>query len=373
MRWPRRLVATSGGAAMVALIHIAVFDPPSNAIAQATEADARPLRLIYSQPADHWPLPWLDADVAFIELGRLPLPSPTGRAQQKRELGALLFRDPLLSAARNLACASCHDGDHGWSVATPTAQGGHGERGRRNPPSLFTAALHSRMNWDGGGMSLTTQSLVPLTVPDEMANADLDSVILRLRDNPIYVAGFARIYGPTPISAQLLAEVLVAFQTYLDFATRFDRFAAGEHAVLTDQEIRGLHLFRTKARCANCHFGPRLTDAQFHNLKISSFGEKAEDLGRYRITGAADDAGRFRTPSLRHVAASAPYMHNGLFATLEGVVNLYDRGGGEVWARNAVEAAHPLYPYAARLSPHLRPLGLSGADKADLVAFLRTL
>ena len=344
------------------------------AFTQTTDVPSAQLRLAYSRSPGQWPAPWLDADVAFTELGNLPLPAAeTVRAERQRDLGARLFSDPQLSAQKNLACSSCHDGHHGWSVATPVAHGSHGERGRRNPPSLYTAALRRHLNWDGSATSLAVQSLVPLTIRDEMANTDVDSVLVRLRDDPVYVARFRDIYGPEPVTAEQLAEVLVTFQRRLDSVTRFDRFAAGEYTLLTDQEIRGLHLFRTRARCANCHFGPLLADESFHNLKISSFGEASEDLGRYKVTGQLDDVGRFRTPSLRHVKDTAPYMHNGLFPTLEGIINFYDRGGGEVWARNATEAAHPLHSYAARLSPHIRPLGLSDADKAALAAFLRTL
>ena len=165
----------------------------------------------------------------------------------------------------------------------------------------------------------------------------------------------------------------MAYLATLDSETYFDRFARGDRAALTDMALAGLHLFRTRARCANCHFGPWLTDEGVHNLRLSFFGEPAQDLGRHAATQAAEDAGRFRTPSLRHVASSAPYMHDGLFPTLEGVVNFYDRGGGEVRARNAAEAARPLYREAARLSPHIRPLGLTAQEKAALAAFLRTL
>ncbi len=153
-----------------------------------------------------------------------------------------------------------------------------------------------------------------------MANPDPDSALARLRADPDYAARFAEVYGAGPISADKLTDALVAFQTRLETETRFDRFASGDRNTLTDQEVWGLHLFRTKARCANCHFGPLLTDDRFHNLKISFFGEKAQDLGRYQVIHLPDDVGRFRTPSLRHVGETAPYMHNGLFPTLECVI-----------------------------------------------------
>jgi cytochrome c peroxidase len=331
-------------------------------------------RQAYARPAKEWPVPWLDADVAFVELGRLDLPAPPSDYEQRRTtLGERLFRDTHLSASNDLACSTCHDERHGWSSGTPTVPGHARSRGRRNPPSLHNAALRPHLAWDGRGSSLAVQSLSPLTLPDEMANADIESLLTRLRADPDYTARFAEAYTTGPISADQLVDALMAFQTHLETETRFDRFAAGDRTALSDQELWGLHLFRTRARCVNCHFGPLLTDDRFHNLKISFFGEQTQDLGRYEITHLPDDVGRFRTPSLRHVGQTAPYMHNGLFPTLEGVINLYDRGGGEVWARNKSEAAAPLYPFAARLSPHIQPLNLSEAEKAALVSFLRTL
>ncbi|MDI4664995.1 cytochrome-c peroxidase, partial [Xanthobacter autotrophicus] len=243
---------------------------------------------------------------------------------------------------------------------------------RRNPPALFAVAARPRLDWDGGGGVLSARVLAPLTAADEMGNAGLAPVIARIAAST-HGLDFTRLFGAESVSPRTLAAVLGAYLETLDTPTRFDRFMAGDRAALSDAEVSGLHLFRTRARCANCHFGPRLTDEGFHNLRLSFFGEPGQDLGRLNVTGDAEDAGRFRTASLRHVSESAPFMHNGLFPTLEGVVNLYDRGGGEVWARNAQEAARPLYREAARRSPHIRALGLTAGEKAALVAFLRAL
>lgn len=235
----------------------------------------------------------------------------------------------------------------------------------RHPPSLYTSAWLTHLDWDGRAASIAEQALAVLTMPTEMGNPDLDSVLARINQQ--------QRYGITPLSASELGAALSAFLATLEQPSRFDRFYNGDYQQLSDLEIHGLHLFRTKARCANCHFGALLSDGRFHNLKIAFFGEPAQDLGRYAISGQLADVGAFRTASLRHIGETAPYMHHGLFTTLEGVVNLYNRGGGEVWARNALEAAHPLYPAALQRSPQLRPLGLSADEKAALVAFLRTL
>ncbi|MFE1599544.1 cytochrome-c peroxidase [Methylobacterium sp. ID0610] len=365
MRQGRRLLrAALGFAAMVAA-------GAEGGPAPDTAAD---LRRAYAGPPERWPAAWIEPGVAFVELGaRLPLPRPDPAGQRRAALGARLFHDPTLSVDGRLACAGCHDPAQGWTVPTPTARGHRDRLGRRNPPGLRTAAARSRWGWDGRHSALARQVLAPLTDPDEMANAALDPVLGRLAADPGSAARFAEAFPGAGISADTLSAALVAYLAGLDGPTRFDRFAAGDSAALSDREIAGLHLFRTKARCANCHFGPLLTDERFHNLRLSAFGEPAQDLGRFAVTGEPEDAGRFRTPSLRHVGETAPYGHAGLLATLAGIVNLYDRGGGEVWARNAAEAARPLHAPAARLSPLIRPLGLTRDEKAALVAFLGTL
>ncbi|MGA0061064.1 MAG: cytochrome-c peroxidase, partial [Planctomycetota bacterium] len=153
-----------------------------------------------------------------------------------------------------------------------------------------------------------------------------------------------------------------------DGSAAFDRFLAGEAEARDDAAVRGLHLFRTKARCANCHHGPLLTDFGFHDLGLSYYGRKFEDLGRYRVTGDPADVGRFKTPSLRNVARTAPYMHNGLFA-LDGVLNMYSAGMATL-RRKPEQADDPLFPTK---SPLLKELDLDAGEKADVIAFLEAL
>jgi len=309
------------------------------------------LRHAYTQPTARWPAPWIDPGVDFTELAPAPIAAPLTRAQRRQAVqGQRIFFDRRLSATGTIACADCHRPGQGWTVNTPLAPGQAGQGGRRNPPALHTAAARRHWGWDGAGTSLARRSLVPLADPAEMGPVSLGEA-----------------------EARAIGEALAAYQRTLDSPTRLDRFLRGDAAALSDQQIHGLHLFRTKARCINCHHGPLLTDERFHNLGISSFGERSQDLGRFDATGRCEDAGAFRTPSLRHVARTAPYMHSGLFRTLEGVIHLYTRGGGEVRARNAREAAHPLFPCASRLSPHIRPLALTAEEAAALRAFLLAL
>ncbi|MFG1433149.1 cytochrome c peroxidase [Xanthobacter sp. V2C-8] len=357
----------AGAALLCAMLAgVAVAGPPPDDPREISPPD---LRRAYSGPPRTWPAPWLDADVAFVELGAPPPAPPAG---PEAALGARLFGEPRLSADGTVACASCHDPAHGFSVPDKVGTGIGGAQGRRNPPALFSVARRAHLDWDGGGGALAARVLTPLAHPREMGPSAPWAPDSRLAAAG-YAERFSAVFGAQGLSEGTLARALVAYLETIDPETRLDRFARGEAGALTDTELFGLHLFRTKARCANCHFGPLLTDEGFHNLRFSFFGEPAQDLGRHGVTGAAEDAGRFRTASLRHVESSAPYMHNGLIPTLEGVINFYDRGGGEVWARNAAEAARPLYRKAARLSPHIRPLHLTPQEKAALAAFLRAL
>jgi cytochrome c peroxidase len=330
------------------------------------------LRSIYSRPIGEWPTLRTDQAV-FVELGPLPPVQLAAGAAQKAELGARLFADAGLSAAGNISCTSCHAPSAGFSVPTPTATGVDGTKGRRNPTALWDTPHRATFGWDGGSADLHERLLQPLTERSEMGNADIAGVLRRLENEPAYRTKFQAVFDPGDITAGHLAEALAVYLAAQARPSRFDLFLSGNTEALADDEILGLHLFRTKAGCVSCHFGPRFTDDGFHNLGLSSFREPSEDLGRFRITGQAEDIGRFQTPSLRQVATSAPYMHHGLFDTLEGVVNFYARGGGEIWARNAREAADPAYVYAAALSPQIQPLELSAAEKAALVAFLKTL
>lgn len=212
-----------------------------------------------------------------------------------------------------------------------------------------------------------------LTDPVEMGGQQLADIIARLNADPAYRQRFADVFGSGPITPVRLDDALIAFLGTLERPTPLDRFLAGDTQRLNDQQLWGMHLFRTKARCINCHGGPMLTDQRFHNLGLSFFRQSAEDLGRYRATGVAEDAGRFRTPSLRHVSQTGPYMHNGIFKDLRSVVVFYTQGGGETRVRNDAEMADPLYPFVIRKASALRPVALSEAELDALTAFLSAL
>jgi cytochrome c peroxidase len=384
------------------------------------------LRTQYAGPASHWPAPDIDAGIAWTEWTTVPPPSAppstwlaasAGRTQlaediQKPDvvaLGQMLFFDAHLSRKGQVSCASCHQPQRAFTDGRPLAVGEDRLMGRRRSTPLFAAPFATRLFWDGRAESLKAQVLGPVQDSREM-NHDLTDAIARLRNLPPYPAQFLKAFGPgdvgkdeavdavavdgvavdgaavdgvtvdgvavdgvavdtAAVDTDRLARALAAFvATIRPQAMRFDAFLNGHHNVLNDRELLGLHLFRTQARCMNCHNGPLLTDHQFHNIGLSFYGRRNQDLGRFEVTRDLADLGTFRTPSLRNVSQAGPWMHNGLFTDLKGLLRMYNAGMG----RDAAQAALP-DAYAPRKSEHIRPLALSADDIDALLAFLNVL
>ncbi|RUL83908.1 cytochrome-c peroxidase [Tautonia sociabilis] len=328
------------------------------------------LREVYAGPPSGWPTPEVDEGVDWVELGLLPTPAdppdnPT--TAEKVELGRLLFFDPRLSGSGQIACASCHDPDLGWADGRTTSFGHDREPLRRNAPSVLFAAFQPALFWDGRAGSLEAQAAAVLRNPKEM-HAD-EEIVARLAAVPEYREAFAEVFGPGGVTIDRASRAIAAFErTLVGGRSRFDAFLKGDRAALSDAAISGLDLFRTRARCLNCHHGPALSDGQFHDLGLSYYGRSLEDLGRFAVTGEPADVGRFRTPSLRNVTATAPYMHNGLFE-LDGVLRMYDAGMATIRPKED-QRDDPLFPTK---SPLLKPLGLNAQDRSDLRAFLESL
>ncbi|WP_421620778.1 cytochrome-c peroxidase [Alkalilimnicola ehrlichii] len=330
------------------------------------------LRALYSQPPEDWPAPHLSEGVEHRELGPLPpMPEPEDNptTPARVELGRQLFFDPRLSGSRQIACASCHDPQLGWGDGRRKAIGHDRQIGHRNSQTILNSGYLSSLFWDGRADSLEEQALAPIVDPSEMHNT-LEEAAATLNAIPGYRAAFANAFQVERISREEIAQALAAFQrTVVSRRSRFDRFLDGEHEVLTTAELRGLHIFRTSGRCLNCHNGPLFTDGQFHNLGLHFFGRRLEDLGRYEITGDKSDVGAFRTPGLRDVMFTGPWMHNGLFHDMDGILRMYNSG----MARPKPREAHrddPLFPTTSSL---LKRLHLDEDDLAALRAFLEAI
>ncbi len=287
----------------------------------------------------------------------------------KVALGQRLFNDPQLSRSGQIACASCHERDLAFADGRRVSFGHDRQAGRRNAPSVAMSGHLQPLFWDGRAATLEDQALLPIADPKEMAFS-ADAAAARLRGDATYRRAFAAVFGNDRIETRQLAQAIAAFERSLaPPPSRLDRFISGRHDQLDDQQLQGLHLFRTRARCMNCHSGPALTDHGFHNLGLHFHGGRRQDLGRYEVTGDPADSGRFRTPSLRGVARTAPYMHNGAIARLDAVLQFYNVGGGKPRPRTG-SGAHGPFPAP---DPQLQPLQLTRDELQAIQAFLQTL
>ncbi|MFC6185060.1 cytochrome-c peroxidase [Pseudoxanthomonas japonensis] len=335
--------------------------------------DADCLRQVYARPIAEWPAPTVDAGAVWQELAPLPdaPPAPADNPQtpEKIALGKRLFEDPRLSRSGQIACASCHDRQLGWGDGRSVSFGHDRQAGKRNAMNVSMAAFSSPLFWDGRAATLEAQALHPIQDSAEMAFSPRE-LEKRLNRETDYPTAFAQVFGEKRITMSRVAQALASYQRSLvPRFNRFDRFLDGQRGVLTDQQLWGLHLFRTQARCMNCHSGPALTDNRFHNLGLHFYGRSKEDLGRYRVTGDPADSGKFRTPTLRGVGKTGPYMHNGGFMELRGVVNMYNAGMPRPQPR-AGQENDPLFP---QTDPLLQPLDLHRTELEAITAFLQTL
>jgi cytochrome c peroxidase len=287
-------------------------------------------------------------------LPSIPIPANNPITSEKTSLGKQLFFDPRLSKNSTMSCATCHNPGLGYGDGLPRAIGYMGVELGRNTPSLYTTAYQNLWFWDGRARSLEEQVLMPIQAPGEM-NQNLPGLLAKLRGIPGYVQQFRRAFGDLPISQENMAKAIATFlRTIVPGESPFDKYLKGDRSALSTSAQRGLELFQGKARCILCHNGPNLTDDGFHNIGVPPAGPPKEDLGRYRLVPLAALKGAFKTPSLRMVALTAPYMHNGVHATLEEVIEFYDRGGD----------------MKENLAAEMRPLNLIVQEKRDLKAFL---
>ncbi len=332
----------------------------------------RILRAAYSQPPAQWPKPHLRPGVAHVELGSVrpaSFPENNPFTDAKAKLGQTLFFDGRLSGTGQMACASCHVAELGWGDGRARALGHGVNQLARNTPSLLNAGVQRELFWDGRAQSIERLVVEVLTNESEMRTT-AEQLQAKLQAIEGYRALFKEAFGDETVTMGRVAQAIATHVRTIvsEPSAEFDRFLAGEHDRLSDSAIRGLHLFRTNAGCLNCHNGPILSDGEFHNIGLHYFGRKYEDLGRYIVTQKPEDVGRFRTPPLRNIARTAPYMHVGFF-DLPGVINMYNAGGSRPRPRPEFEN-NPLWPETSDL---LVPLHLNDRDKEDLTAFLESL
>jgi cytochrome c peroxidase len=324
--------------------------------------------------------------VVTVPVGLQPLtpkiyvPAANPITKGKYELGRQLYFEPRVSLNGTVSCATCHNPAKGWTDKLPVSIGISGQTGGRSAPSVLNAVYGKTMFWDGRAPSLEGQSQGPPQNPIEMGEQSYKDIVDRLRKVTGYTEHFKKVFG-TDVTLDGMAKAIATFERVaaLSGNSKYDKYAAaGDNKAMSDSEKRGMVLFgltlntddefktdvvRQKAKCTLCHQGFNFTDEQFHNLGVG-WNEKTgkfADLGRWAIDpiGAKHDAdlGAFKTPTVRDVEGTAPYMHDGSLATLEEVVDHYDKGG----------IANPA------LDPDMKKLGLTAEEKKDVVAFMRAL
>jgi len=312
------------------------------------------------------------------------VPAENPLTAAKVELGKKLYFDARLSKDDTVACATCHDPAHAFAEPRPVSIGVGGASGVRNAPTALNAAFLREQFWDGRSPTLEDQSKQPLVNPVEMGMPDHAAVEAKVAKLPEYAPLFQAAFGDGKVTIDRVVQAIASFErTLLSLNAPIDRFIAGDASAISDAAKRGWTLYNGKARCNNCHGHvsvlPLFTDELYHNIGVAAKAVDFEalarqvaqspeslptlshepginQLGRFIVTREPKDIGAFKTPHLRNVALTAPYMHDGSEATLEVVIEFYDRGGNpNPW-----------------LDGGMRPLGLSPQEKADLVELMKT-
>jgi len=281
---------------------------------------------------------------------------------EKVRLGRWLFFDPRLSADGTISCATCHRPAHAFSEPTPVSTGIKGQKGTRKAPPIVNAAfpIEAVYFWDGRAKSLAEQAKGPVENPIEMGNTHTACAEC-VGKIPGYRGYFKEVYGDEQVTMDRIADATAAYEaTLFSGNSAYDRYQAEDEATLPAEVELGRQLFHGKAECNQCHLGFNFTDSKFHSLGIGwdAATAKYADEGRRKITGKDEDLGAFKTPTLRDVTKHAPYMHDGSIATLEEVVEHYNKGG---------------VPGAKNLSPKVRKLGLTKEEVKAIVAFMEAL
>ncbi len=288
------------------------------------------------------------------------IPKDHPLTHEKLKLGKRLYFEKRLSLDNSISCASCHVPEKGFADPNQFSTGVGGNKGGRQAPAILNRVFSAAQFWDGRAASLEEQALGPILNPVEMAMPSIHEVVERLRTDPSYVADFKASYPPDgAITGENIAKAIASFErTILTGSSPFDHFLAGDKTAMSESAQRGYAIFKDqkKGNCETCHVSFNFTDENYNNIGVG-IAAKKRDPGRYMVTNLEGHQGAFKTPTLREVARTGPYMHDGSLKTLEDVVALYVQGGGKNrW-----------------LSPKIKPLKLSKQEQADLVEFLKAL
>ncbi|MBI5715642.1 MAG: cytochrome-c peroxidase [Chloroflexi bacterium] len=360
------LVMIIGGAAYLAL----------NASPQVSPTTAPAISAATATPV---PTPPLAA------LPPVSFPVDNKYSEAKVELGKLLYFDPRMSGDGSTSCNSCHPANDGsWAVSSPISFGYPGTTHWRNSQTILNTAYYTKLNWDGSATSIEKQNSGAW---EGTVAGNLDPVMAeeRLAQIPEYRKRFKEVFGDEyPVYENALRAVATFQRTIVSKNVPFDKFLGGDQKAISDEAKRGYALFKGKANCLACHNGALVSDNSFHNTAVATapdfqtnplrqitvrwqhfargvseteYNTAQVDYGLYYVTKVEKDRGKFRTPSLRETCYTAPYMHNGVFNTLNEVVAFYNKGGGS----------------DPNKSPLLKPLNLSDPEQTDLVAFLKSL
>ena len=284
----------------------------------------------------------------------IPYPRDDLYSEAKLKLGRTLFFDPILSGSKSRSCESCHNPGLSWGDGQPRAIGENQKALPLRSPTLLNVAWIPKLGWDGHFRDLESVAMAPVTSPGNM-NLGKKDLIERLSAIQGYVDAFDAAFGEGDITVEKVEMALATFErSIVSGEAPFDRWLNGDDSAIDAAARRGFALFNGKANCSTCHSGWAFTDSSFHDIGTA----RDNDIGRAKLFPSSVTLKyAFKTPTLRDVAHRAPYMHDGSVPTLEAVVDLYDRGGIERPSRD----------------PEIHPLGLSAEEKADLIAFLRTL
>jgi cytochrome c peroxidase len=328
-----------------------------------------------------------DVNAPLAALGPPPVPADNPQTPEKIALGKLLFFDTRLSGDASVSCATCHEPKDGWAFPDQISRGYPGTVHWRNSQTVINSAYYNKLFWVGAAKSLEGQA--PSAAKGAVAgNGEADMMEVRLSFVPEYRKRFKKVFGDTWPKLSNAWKAIASFErTLVQTDTPFDKFMRGDKAALSDQQKRGMKLFTGKANCIECHNGAFFTDKKFYNVGVppaEQWNESGlaqitfryeqyakgvteemyrtikDDAGLYYRTKQKADMGKFRTPTLRYVVHTAPYMHNGALFDLNEVVEFYNKGGGT-------------NEFAANKTKLLKPLNLSDKEMEDLIAFIESL